>query len=443
MNKINYLIISFFLINNCSFDNKSGIWTGSNQVAKKNNNIKQNAEYIFKKQNNIIEEVDLTTNQIIKIDKPKNYKEWSQRYQNKLNNINNVSFFNKGNYQKLSKISKAKVNKNILIYKKNLIFSDYKGNIGVFSLKENKLIFKYNFYKKKFKKFKKEIKLIVKGNVIIAVDNFGYIYSIDYKQNKIIWAKNFLIPFRSNLKIINDILFLSDEKNKILLINLANGDKIDELYTSPSKAVSKFESNLAVDNNNNLLFMSTSGALYSLNFLNNKKNINWVINFKQENDIIYEGNPITVSNDKIMISNKNNISLINVNGAKIWDLNIKSNLIPIISGNTVFTVNEDNYLTLINKNTGQIKFSKSIYSLITKDFKKNLKRKINKINHIYLTGNKLLLISNNSYFIDINLQKIININSIKKNPFEISSDIIFNENEMIFINKSNRIYKLN
>ena len=292
------------------------------------------------------------------------------------------------------------------------------------------------------KKFKKEIKLLVKENTIIAVDNFGYIYSIDYKQKKIVWAKNYLIPFRSNLKIINETLFVSDEKNKVILINIKNGDKIDELYTQPSQAVSDFESNLAVDNNNNLLFMSTSGILYSLNFINNKS-INWIINFKQDSEIIYKGNPIIVSNDKIIISSKDNISLINVNGAKIWDLNIKSNLSPIVSGNTIFTVNKDNYLILINKNTGQIIFSKNIYSLITKEFQKNLKRKIKKISHIYLTGNKLLLISENSYFIELNLKNIININSIKKNPFKISSDVIFYDKKMVFINKSNRIYKVN
>ena len=41
------------------------------------------------------------------------------------------------------------------------------------------------------------------------------------------------------------------------------------------------------------------------------------------------------------------------------------------------------------------------------------------------------------------IQNNININSIKKNPFEIFSDIIFLNEEMIFINKSNRIYKVN
>ena len=442
MNKIIYLIFSLFLINNCSFDSKTGIWTGSDQIAKNESKTSQNTEFIFKKQNNIVEEIDLSLEQTIDIEKPKNYNEWSQRYQNKSNNINNVTFLNQGNYQKLSKISNAKVNKNILIYENNLFFSDLKGNIGVFSLKENKLLFKYNFYKKKLKKFKKEIKLLIKENIIIAVDNFGYIYSIDYKQNKIIWAKNFLIPFRSNLKIIDETLFLSNEKNKVILVDIKNGDKIDEFYTEPSQAVSYFENNLAVDNNNNILFMSTSGVLYSLNFINNAS-INWIINFKQESEIIYKGNPITVSNDNIIISNKDNISLINVNGAKIWDLNIKSSLSPIISGNTIFTVNKDNYLILINKDSGQIKFSKSIYSLITKEFKKNLKKKIKKINHIYLIGNKLLLISENSYFIEVNLQNIINVDSIKKNPFEISSDVIFYDKEMVFINKSNRVYKVN
>ena len=69
MNKIHYLIISLFLINNCSFDSKTGIWTGSDKIAKKENNTKQNTEYIFKKQNNIIEEVNLIPEQTIKIDK--------------------------------------------------------------------------------------------------------------------------------------------------------------------------------------------------------------------------------------------------------------------------------------------------------------------------------------------------------------------------------------
>ncbi len=35
MKKIIYLIFLAFLINNCSFDNKTGIWTGSKNILKK------------------------------------------------------------------------------------------------------------------------------------------------------------------------------------------------------------------------------------------------------------------------------------------------------------------------------------------------------------------------------------------------------------------------
>ena len=175
----------------------------------------------------------------------------------------------------------------------------------------------------------------------------------------------------------------------------------------------------------------------------NRKTINWIQNFKSESEIIFEGNPVTVFNDKIMLSTKKSISLINVNGARLWDLNIESNIQPIISGNTIFTVNKDNYLILINKNTGKVIYSKNISFLIQKDYKKNFFRKINKISHLYLTDNKLLLISNNSYFIELELNNVIKILSIKKNPFDISSEIIFLNKEMIFVSDSSKVYKVN
>ena len=440
MFKIIFFIFSTFIIYGCSFDNKTGIWTGSNKIAKKNDNV-QNLELIFKKKNSDIKTKELSKNRKISLTTPNSFSMWGQRYQNNFNNVGNLKFFNEGNYKKLAKISKVNINDNILFYNGNLFFSDTKGNIGVFSLSQNKLIYKYNFYKKKIRA-KKEIRLIIKNDFIIAADNFGYVYSLNYKKNKLNWAKNFLVPFRSNLKILNDILFLSDEKNKIILIDIKNGNKIEEFYTQPSKAVSKFESNLAIDKNNNLLFLSTNGSLYSLNLIN-QKTINWIQNFKSENDIIFNANPIRILKDKIMISTNNSISLINQNGKRIWDLNIKSSIPPIISGNTIFMVNEDNYLIFIDVVTGKIIFSKNLHSFLMQDFKKNFLRKIRKINHISLINNKLLLISKNSYFIEVNLENNIKISSIKKNPFIISSDIIFLKNEMIFVSQSKRIYKVN
>ena len=81
------------------------------------------------------------------------------------------------------KVSNTNINNNILVDKDNLFFSDNKGNIGVFSLSENQLVYQFNFYKKN-EKNKKIIKLIVKNESIIAADNFGYIYSINFKSKK-------------------------------------------------------------------------------------------------------------------------------------------------------------------------------------------------------------------------------------------------------------------
>ena len=442
MIKIIYLVFFLFFLNNCSFDNKTGIWTGSDKIAKKKDINKENLEFIFKKDNQIIQEKELSSENLLAINNPVLFSSWSQQYQNKFNYIGNVSYTNKGNYKKFSKISRSEVNKNIIVHKNNLFFSDNKGNIGIFSFTRNQLIFKFNFYKKKFKSTKKNIKLILNGNFIIAADNLGYIYSIDYKKNKLNWAKNFLVPFRSNLKIKDKTLYLSDEKNKIILVNIENGKKIDELYTQPSTAVSKFESNIALDKNNNLVFLSTNGSLYSINFTN-QKNINWIQNFKPENEIIFNGNPINIFNDQILISTNKNISLININGKKLWNLNIESSILPVISGNTIFTVNKDNYLIFIQKDTGEIVYTKNIHALMQKDFKKKFQRKIKKIDHIFLTDNKLLLISKNSYFVELSIDNIVNISSIKKNPFDISSDLIFLKDEMIFVSNSKRIYKVN
>ena len=81
--------------------------------------------------------------------------------------------------------------------------------------------------------------------------------------------------------------------------------------------------------------------------------------------------------------------------------------------------------------------------MIAKNFKKNIQKKIKQINYIFFINGKLLLISNNSYFIELMIENKINLNSIKKNPFVISSDIIFLESEMLFTGKSNRIYRVN
>ena len=77
----------------------------------------------------------------------------------------------------------------------NLYFQIPKGNIIVFSEKEQTVKFKFNFYKNILKNFSKKINLILKNDVIFAVDNLGYVYALDATKKKIVWAKNYGVPF--------------------------------------------------------------------------------------------------------------------------------------------------------------------------------------------------------------------------------------------------------
>ncbi len=264
---ITILIIPFLY--NCSFDNKTGIWSGEEK--KVVNNSKSNLKDVFDKNQNEFLEKDFSMSEKFLLGKKINYLSWTQQYQNNANHIMRSNFSNLGNIEKFSKISKNKVNKNILYKDNKLFFSDIKGNIGIYSIVDNNEIFNFNFYKKKFKNIDKNINIILKNNLIIAGDNFGYIYCINYVEKKLVWAKNYLVPFRSNLKIIGNNLFIANEKNKVIKIDIRTGNKLDEIYTQPADTVSSFKNNLSIDNNNNLIVLTTNGSLYSLNLLKKKK----------------------------------------------------------------------------------------------------------------------------------------------------------------------------
>ena len=85
---------------------------------------------------------------------------------------------------KSKKITKFKSN-NYILYKENhILISDVRGNISVFSIKENKVIKKFNFYKKKYKDLDKSINFILDKNTIYVSDNIGYLYAYDVEKKK-------------------------------------------------------------------------------------------------------------------------------------------------------------------------------------------------------------------------------------------------------------------
>ena len=133
-----FLIIIF--LNNCSFDNKSGIWQNEKTISKKDNKFRE-----FKTLRSINDSYNETVvfnkNFDLKVDDKINNSFWRDIYFNDGNNFKNFNF---SNYNKKTflgkKISRYKINKNFLYEEDYIITSDVKGNVIIFSIKENKIL---------------------------------------------------------------------------------------------------------------------------------------------------------------------------------------------------------------------------------------------------------------------------------------------------------------
>ena len=77
------------------------------------------------------------------------------------------------------------------------------------------------------------------NSIIYVSDNLGFIYSFDYKKNKILWAKNNKIPFRSNLKIDSNKLIAADQNNRIYFFEKNNGKILKLIPTEETKIKNK------------------------------------------------------------------------------------------------------------------------------------------------------------------------------------------------------------
>ena len=139
---------------------------------------------------------------------------WKDIYYKKNNNFKNFKYSNENSIShKSKKISRSKLKNHILYESGNIILTDERGNLFVYSAPQKKIILKFNFYKKKYKKIKKNLNTIIENEIIYVSDNLGYLYSFNIKTNNLIWAKNYKVPFRSNLKIEGNNLIAANQDN--------------------------------------------------------------------------------------------------------------------------------------------------------------------------------------------------------------------------------------
>ena len=188
MNRL-YTLILLLILNSCSLDTKSGIWTQEKEIKEKKTNIIKffEKEKSFKKEFNSNLEIKLDSQNIE-----------NQNLLSLSNNSGILNFQNDINRSSKFKFSKIKnfnyFEPEIVFDGKNFIFFDDKSNLIKFD-NNFKVVWKNNFYNKEEKKFKPILTLTIHKNILVVVDNIGKIYAVDTEKGELIWSKLNNNPF--------------------------------------------------------------------------------------------------------------------------------------------------------------------------------------------------------------------------------------------------------
>ena len=439
------IFLIFIFITSCSLSKKPKFWSNKKESSVKEIEVveKVKVNRLFSKTNNLNSEF----NQNLKI-------KLSNKIINSLdiNNHNN----NEGRYDyhgNLKTVSKFKFSKienlfqyspEILFQNNDIIFFDAKGSIFKFDSK-SKLIWKKNYYSKSEKKQSPILIFQKNAEILIVADSIGKSYALDINSGKLLWQQNNIYPYNSQIKTHKDKFFIIDYENTLRAYSIKNGKEIWKLRTESSLIRSQKKLSIVI-NNENIYFNNSLGDISGAEIQTGE--LLWqrpTLSISSSEDIYNLENSELVSDGKNLYfsNNKNNFFSIDIKTGTInWQQIISSSMKPALIENFIFTISNNGFLILIDKESGNIV---KITNLIEKQSKKFLRNK--KTEHAirpigFVVGQKKIYLTTNKgklYIVDIKTGKTIQI--VKIDNEIISRPFISKKN--LYIIKNNSIIKLN
>ena len=269
---------------------------------------------------------------------------------------------------------------------------------------------------------------------MLVADNIAKYYSVNINSGKINWSKNSTYPFNSEIKKNNTKFFIVDYKNTLKCFYLKDGSKCWEVQTEDSFTISNSKLSLIIVDDL-VVFSNSIGDITAADIetgliiwqlpTQSSSIINETYNFKISK-LVSDGSSIYFSN------NRNEFYSVNLkNGIINWKNEISSSISPVITGNLIFTVSEDGYLLVIEKNKGNI--------IRVTDLLKNYKlkkRKDVKPVGFAIDDTTLYLTNSDGKMILVDLS-IGDIKTIEKVSSDfVSRPFIFNQNLFVIRNGS-------
>ena len=432
MNKLSLLILIFLIINNCSITKKQRFWGKEKSNIQENENIKT----ILTKQSKI--EVEFNSKLKIKVSDGK----LSRQFRNNQNNVGEL--FYEGLLKKIGKYNFSKfddfefIDLEPVFYNDKVIISDNKGTIILYD-ENQKIIWKKNYYNKDEKKLKPRLNFAIQKDILIVTDDVTKYYTINVDTGELIWSKNNIAPFNSEIKIKDNYFYVVDYKNILRSISIKDGSELWNLKTEESLTKSNTRISIVIKNRN-IYFNNSIGDITSVDLKSGQ--LAWQLP-TQSNDISknafqLSSSKLVIIGDAILFSNNKDefYSIDATRGLINWKNEINSNLKPVMINKFIITVTDKGYLYVMDKKRGNIIRINDLY----KDYK--IKNK----NNLYPTGflvakNKVYLSNNNGHLIIADLSTGNVLNTIKISGNKILKPLINNNN--LFIIKNGSIIRFN
>ena len=399
-----FLLVSILLVS-CSFDNKTGIWSGEKKEKKRVVTLKEEQKKreisilkIYSSENLYSEEKTLTKK--INLSKPKRNLSWKMpglNHQNFLGNIYLSGIENRFLKKKIgkNKLSISKTTSSPLIYKNNIFLSDDKGTF--FKISEyGEVSWKINIYKKIYKKIYKNLTFTMYKNNIYIADNIGFIYAINADTGQIGWIKNHGVPLKSKIKIFDNKIFLINQDNRILSFSTKDGSIIWNIYSASSFIKTQYFLSLALSKQGDVFALTSSGNMLKINSTNG--NVVWSLNtlgsLLADVTDFFKSSDIVITDESIILSTQSSIFSYNLNnGFTNWKKNISSIATPIIDEKNIFFVTENGFFVIINLETGKAISSTNILKILKK------KNQSTKITGFIMGSGKIYSVTLNGYLI--------------------------------------------
>ena len=168
-----------------------------------------------------------------------------------------------------NKFQISKVMSSPVVFEDKIILSDDIGTIYNIT-KKGKINWKRNIYKKLYKKIYKNLSYSVYKNIIFVSDNIGFVYAISLDSGEVIWLKNFHIPLKSKIKIYEDKIFLINQDNRVLCLDVKDGSKIWDIRSITSFIKTQNFLPLAISKDGYLVTLVSSGDLMKIKSRNGR-----------------------------------------------------------------------------------------------------------------------------------------------------------------------------